>query len=108
MAVSPRPANPGPPSQPAETLLADLKRDLSEAQRSKADLQARLKAKTDELELVKTRYQQSSDQARELSTERTAVVTRLRDKDEEIRGKARLLEVCLFVVFYVLEMLYIL
>ncbi|KAI9747370.1 MAG: hypothetical protein M1815_004282 [Lichina confinis] len=75
-----------------EPLFADLKRDLAEAQRTRADLQARLKAKTDQLELLTKKHQSTSKQAQELSTDRTALTTRLRDKEDELRGKTKLLE----------------
>lgn len=79
-------------SAPTEPLFADLKRDLAEAQRTRANLQARLKAKTDELELLTKKHQSISTRAQELSTDRTALTTRLRDKEDELRGKTKLLE----------------
>lgn len=81
------------PTAPTETLLAELRLDLGEAQRSKAELEARLKRKTDELEGLKIKFQTTSNRAQELSTERAIFVTRVKDRDEEIRGKAKLLEV---------------
>ncbi|KAI9887827.1 MAG: hypothetical protein M1823_000349 [Watsoniomyces obsoletus] len=72
--------------------ITQLKSNLSEAQRSKAELQSRLKTCTEELEKLKKNYQETWSRTQELSTERTALATRLRDKEEELRGKAKLLE----------------
>ncbi|KAI9821010.1 MAG: hypothetical protein M1826_000789 [Phylliscum demangeonii] len=73
-------------------LLARFRHDLGEAQRSKAELQAQLKTNTAELERLSTTSQRNAKRVQELATERTALVTKVRDRDEELRGKAKLLE----------------
>ncbi|KAI9871918.1 MAG: hypothetical protein M1830_002294 [Pleopsidium flavum] len=72
--------------------LAGIRHDLIEAQRSKGALQAQSKAVTDELEKLKIRSKVESKRLNELAAERTVLTTRLRDRDEELKGKAKLLE----------------
>ena len=78
---------------PTETLLSRIKLDLSEAQRSKVELQARLTARTEESERLKGVSQLNAKRVQELSAERNTLHTRVRDRDEELREKAKLLEV---------------
>ena len=56
-------------------------------------MQTRFDAVTDELEKLKAKSRMDNKRINELSTERTTLMTRLRDRDEELRGKAKLLEV---------------
>ncbi len=74
--------------------LAGIRHDLVEAQRSKGTLQGSLKAVTDEMEKLKIRSKVESKRINELSAERAILTTRLRDRDEELKGKAKLLDVC--------------
>ncbi len=83
----------GTPTPSTDEAITQLKSSLSEAQRSKAEMQARLKACTEELEKLKSKYHQTWTRAQELSSEQTALASRLRDKEGELRGKAKLLEV---------------
>lgn len=70
-----------------------MRRDLVEAQRSKAVLEAKQRDVTDELEKLKAKSKAESKRIQELTGERMFLMTRLRDRDEELRGKAKLLEV---------------
>lgn len=45
------------------------------------------------MEKLKIRSRMESKRAHQLATERTVLTTRLRDKEEELKGKAKLLEV---------------
>ncbi|KAI9698725.1 MAG: hypothetical protein M1836_003835 [Candelina mexicana] len=69
-----------------------IRQDLIEAQRSKAELQARLKTTTEEAAMLKSRFEIDNRRLNELATERTSLAMRIRDRDEELRGKAKLLE----------------
>lgn len=93
---TPSDATPRDPAQPVAPNdgPAQLKADLAEALRSNGQLQSRLKAA--ETELVKTKAQNKSDSKliKDLSTERAVLSQKVRDRDEEIKGKAKLLEVC--------------
>ena len=81
-------------SSPAQTeALARLRQDLSEAQRTKGEQQSRLKSVMEELERLKIKSRVDAQRISELATEKTGLVTRMRDRDEELKGKAKLLEV---------------
>ncbi|KAL9012165.1 MAG: hypothetical protein Q9180_009122, partial [Flavoplaca navasiana] len=72
--------------------LAQIQKDLSEAQRSRGTLQSRLHDVSDSLQ--RSNLQAAIDKKRldELASEKVALARRLRDRDEELRGKAKLLE----------------
>ena len=72
---------------------AQLRSDLAEALRSNGALQARIKAA--ETELLKLRAKsKNDDRTIEDLTRKEAVLTqKVRDRDEELKGKARFLEV---------------
>ncbi|KAL8882203.1 MAG: hypothetical protein Q9198_000758 [Flavoplaca austrocitrina] len=72
--------------------LAQIQKDLSEAQRSRGTLQSRLHDVSDNLQ--RSNLQAAIDKKRldELASEKVALARRLRDRDEELRGKAKLLE----------------
>ncbi|KAH8801569.1 autophagy-related protein 16 [Xylogone sp. PMI_703] len=71
---------------------AQLRSDLAQALRSNGQLQARLK--TAEAELVKLRAKTKADSelVKELSGLRATLTQKVRDRDEELRGKAKLLD----------------
>ncbi|KAA6408656.1 MAG: hypothetical protein FRX48_07738 [Lasallia pustulata] len=72
--------------------LARLRQDLSEAQRTKGEQQSRLNSVTEELERLKLKSRMDTQRISELATEKATLVTRMRDRDEELREKAKLLE----------------
>ncbi|KAI4262342.1 MAG: hypothetical protein L6R42_002487 [Xanthoria sp. 1 TBL-2021] len=72
--------------------LAQIQKDLSEAQRSRGTLQSRLQNVSDGLQKSKLQSAIDSKRLDELGTEKAALVRRLKDRDEELRGKAKLLE----------------
>lgn len=71
-----------------------MRADLAEALRSNGQLQSRIK--TAEAELARTRAQNISDRKmiKDLTAQRTLISQKVRDRDEEIKGKAKLLDVC--------------
>lgn len=75
--------------------LARARQDLSEAQRGKGVMQSRLNALSEELQKLKLQTQFDGKRIKELAAEKMLLVTRMRDQDEELKGKAKLLEVCL-------------
>ncbi|KAI1915076.1 autophagy protein 16, interacts with Atg12p-Atg5p [Ophidiomyces ophidiicola] len=79
------------PSAAADTLSA-ARKDLAEAQRSRTELSSRLKKATDELETAKKKATVDTKKIIDISVERTQLQQRLRDRDEELRGKAKLLD----------------
>jgi chromosome segregation ATPase len=93
--VSPR--DPELPSTPAD-VVAQLKSDLAEALRSKGQLQSRLRVAEDELEKLRTKSKADNRIVKDLHAERAVLMTKVKDRDEELRGKAKLLEVGILVV----------
>ena len=73
--------------------LARARRDLSEAQKSKGLMQSRLDTISDELQKLKLQSQQDARRINELQSEKTTLSIRMKDQDEELAGKAKLLEV---------------
>lgn len=81
-------------SNPAQAeALARLRHDLSEAQRTKGEQQSRLKLVAEELERLKVKSKMDIQRISELVAEKAGLATRMRDRDEELREKAKLLEV---------------
>ncbi|KAL9095366.1 MAG: hypothetical protein Q9165_002237 [Trypethelium subeluteriae] len=72
--------------------LARLRTDLATTQKSRADLQARLMPLTEELEKAKSKSEKDLKRIEDLARERTTLERKLRDRDEELKGKARLVE----------------
>lgn len=75
---------------------AQLKIDLAEALRAKGQLQSRLKIAEEELERNKTKMKADTRLIKELFSDRAALAIKVKDRDEELKGKAKLLEVSLF------------
>lgn len=73
-------------------VLSKTRTDLSEAQRSRGIMQARLQETTNDLQQL--RLQSASDRKRlgELNSEKATLAIRIKDRDEELKGKAKLLE----------------
>ena len=81
------------PSTATGDALTRARQDLSEAQRSKGVMQSRLEITTEELQKRKLQLQLDNKRIEELTAERVSLTTRMRDQDEELKGKGKLLEV---------------
>lgn len=77
-----------------DDILAATRADFAEAQRSRTELQNRLDQVGAELEKLRRRSGQSQRRISSLDSERMQLNLRLRDREEELRGKAKLLDVC--------------
>lgn len=77
----------------AADLLNTTRADLSEAQRSRSELQERLNRTNAEFEKLRKKSAQDSRRLNALDNERQQLQMRLKDRDEELRQKAKLLEV---------------
>ena len=75
-------------------VLAKVREDLGEAQRSKGAMQAQLQSLKEEVAELRTRSQVDKKRIEDLGVEKTNLVKRMRDLDEELKGKTKLLEVC--------------
>ena len=74
-------------------LLNATRIDLSEAQRSRSALQDRLNRIITEVEKLRKRSGQDGRRINALESEWVHLQLRLKDRDEELKGKAKLLEV---------------
>lgn len=85
------------PSQETGPSLTDLlnttRADLSEAQRSRSELQESLNRVNTEFEKLRKKSAQDGRRLRAVDHERLQLQLRLKDRDEELRQKAKLLEV---------------
>lgn len=72
--------------------LTRARQDLSEAQRSKGVMQSRLEIAIEELQKRKLQSQLDSKRIGELTAERTSLTIRMKDQDQELKGKGKLLE----------------
>ncbi|PKX97496.1 ATG16 family protein [Aspergillus novofumigatus IBT 16806] len=75
-------------------ILAATRADLSEAQRARSELQARLTELSTELEKLRKRSTQDGRRIHALESEVTHLQMRVKDRDAELKGKAKLLEAC--------------
>lgn len=89
--------SPTPASAPAPTLAARWQEELSEAQRRRAELESGLGAAKTELERERTRAVVAERRVTELAIENAGLTVKLRDRVEELRAKAKLVQVCLFL-----------
>ncbi|KAJ5558542.1 hypothetical protein N7461_002514 [Penicillium sp. DV-2018c] len=80
-----------PGTTPADILNA-TRADLSEAQRSRAELQDQLNRVNAEAEKLRKTSVQETRRINSLESERAQLKLRLRDRDAELKGKAKLLE----------------
>ena len=71
----------------------EIKQDLVEAQRARSDLEANMGEMKREVERLRTASRMDGKALGELAAEKSSLLTRLRDRDEELKGKAKLLEV---------------
>ncbi|OJD19139.1 hypothetical protein AJ78_00925, partial [Emergomyces pasteurianus Ep9510] len=75
-----------------EMLLVAARQDLSEAQRSRTELVDKLAKTSAELEKLRRKTNADARRIEALVAERTLLLTRVKDRDEELRGKAKLLD----------------
>ncbi|KAJ5042927.1 uncharacterized protein L3040_004317 [Drepanopeziza brunnea f. sp. 'multigermtubi'] len=87
-------AKPRDPTTPASTNdnTAQIRWDLAEALRSNGQFQSRIKTAEAELSKLKVKSRSESKQVDELSRERSYLAQKLKDRDEELRGKTKLLD----------------
>lgn len=75
-----------------QNILSTTRADLAEAQRSRTELQERLARATTELERLRKRNSHDAKRINSMEGEIANLQLRLRDRDEELKGKAKLLE----------------
>jgi len=80
------------PSSPAPVSIATIREDLVAAQKQRGELQKRLDVATVDLEKLQKKSGSDDRRIDELTLERNAMTKKLRDRDEELRGKTKLLD----------------
>lgn len=70
-----------------------MKVELAEALRAKGQLQSRLKSVEDSRDELRVRVKADEKLIKQLQAERSILSVKVRDRDEELRGKAQLLVV---------------
>ncbi|KAL9944967.1 hypothetical protein D7B24_001419 [Verticillium nonalfalfae] len=80
------------PVDGADPVAAQLRFDLAEALRSKGSLQSRAKKAEDELVELRNKTKTDTHELRALTSEKAALVTKLRDREHEIKEKRKLIE----------------
>ncbi|KAM3422835.1 hypothetical protein BST61_g316 [Cercospora zeina] len=83
--------SPVPEGQAAE-ILATLRSDLANTQRARSSLQAQVTELNASLSQLQASHNDSTAQITMLSKQKLDVERKLRDREEEIRGKAKLVE----------------
>ncbi|ETI21252.1 hypothetical protein G647_07597 [Cladophialophora carrionii CBS 160.54] len=74
------------------TQLVQLRQDLSKAQSERADLQTRLDTALRDLESLKSKTKVDNKRITQLSASVNQLTIKVRDREEELRGKAKLIE----------------
>ncbi|KAK5060058.1 hypothetical protein LTR84_009942 [Exophiala bonariae] len=74
------------------TVSAQLRQDLTKAQQERGDLQVRLDSALKELETLKGRAKADSKRMNQLNAGVSQLTIKLKDREEELRGKAKLVE----------------
>ncbi|KAI0014210.1 autophagy protein 16 [Xylariaceae sp. FL0662B] len=89
-AVESTPAPTTPTS--ADPHVAQLRLDLAEALRSKGHLQGKLRTAEDELQKLRSKTKVDAKRIHDLTAERNALLAKLKDRNEELAGKNKLLK----------------
>ncbi|EON99106.1 putative autophagy protein 16 protein [Phaeoacremonium minimum UCRPA7] len=76
----------------ADPGVARLRLDLAEALRAKGQLESRLRKAEEERDQLRSGKTTDNRAIREMTAERNTLRVKLRDKEEELRGKTKLLE----------------
>lgn len=82
-----------PSSLVPEDVIAKVRQDLGEAQRSRGLMETRLHNVTEELNKLKIQSSLDTKRISDLTKEKGTLATGMRDRDEELRGKTKLIEV---------------
>ncbi|KAK8124499.1 autophagy protein 16- interacts with Atg12p-Atg5p [Apiospora kogelbergensis] len=96
-ATSPPPAEKPPPSSATAAgattpNIAQLRLELAEALRSKGQLEARFKSSDLQLQTLRSKSKVDDKRIHDLTAERNTLATKLKDRNEELVGKTKLLK----------------
>ncbi|KAK9781833.1 putative Autophagy-related protein 16 [Seiridium cardinale] len=76
----------------SDPTIAQLRLDLAEALRAKGQLQTKFKNADAELQKLRSKSKVDDKRIHDLTTERNSLTSKLRDRNEEVVGKTRLLK----------------
>ncbi|KAI1484693.1 autophagy protein 16 [Biscogniauxia mediterranea] len=79
-------------TDPTATADPRMRLDLAEALRSKGQLQSKLRAAEDELQKLRSKTRADAKRIADLIAERNALTSKLKDRNEELVGKNKLLK----------------
>jgi len=79
-------------NRPESPSLAQIRQDLAKAQQERSDIQVRLAAALRELERLKAKSKADDKRMSQFTVTVSQLTTKLRDRDEELKGKAKLVE----------------
>ena len=85
-------ASPRPSEESANDTLSRLRADLGTTQKARTALQSQVDELTASLKALELQNKSSTTQIAQLTRQKTDVERRLRDRDEELKGKSRLVE----------------
>lgn len=81
-----------PAGRPDSPTLAQLRQELSKAQQERSELQSRLDSAVHELETIKGQKKADGKRIAQMTANLSQLTVKLRDRDEELRGKAKLID----------------
>ncbi|KIW11994.1 hypothetical protein PV08_09268 [Exophiala spinifera] len=79
-------------ARPDSPTVAQIRQDLARAQQERGDLQTRLERAVHDLDALKARAKGDARRIAQLNASLAQVTVKLRDREEELRGKAKLIE----------------
>ena len=81
-----------PPVRPESPSGTQMRQDLAAAQKERTDLQTRLEVTSRELDALKSKSKVDTRKIAQLTANVSQLAMKLRDRDEELKGKAKLVE----------------
>ena len=81
-----------PPARSESPSVIQMRQDLAQAQQQRGDLQTRLDTASRELETAKAKSRTDTKKINQLTANVSQLTLKLRDRDEELRGKAKLVK----------------
>lgn len=76
-----------------DAIVTQIRLDLTESLRSKGVTEGRLRVAEEELTKLRVKSKEDSRSLRDLGSDRTTLITRLKDREHELREKRKLIEV---------------
>ena len=81
-----------PPPRPKSPSVVQIRQDLAKAQQERGDLQSRLEATIRDLDTAKAKAKMDTKKINQLTANVSQLTMKLRDRDEELKGKAKLVK----------------